>query len=218
MTFSAELDLLPGLGMIPTPALVAYAQLLALPGIELEQAVADELAQNPALIQDEAPACGECGMPGDPPCHYCAVEVSQPARSQLRDPAGPLGPGPVATLSWAEAVLRDLRLVVSGRDTGVAAAVVASLDERGYLTEALADLALTARADVAAVERVVRVLRETGPPGVGARDLRDCLLLQIDRLQAEGVTQPLAHAVVADHLGALARRHRLDRAAAWCAH
>ena len=205
MTFSAELDLLPGLGMIPTPALVAYAQLLALPGIELEQAVADELAQNPALIQDEAPACGECGMPGDPPCHYCAVEVSRPARSQLRDPAGPLGPGPVATLSWAEAVLRDLRLVVSGRDTGVAAAVVASLDERGYLTEALADLALTARADVAAVERVVRVLRETGPPGVGARDLRDCLLLQIDRLQAEGVTQPLARAVVADHLGALAR-------------
>ena len=73
MAFSASLDLMPGLGMVPTPALVAYAQLLALPGAELEQTVAGELSQNPALIQDETPTCRACGMPADPPCPYCAA-------------------------------------------------------------------------------------------------------------------------------------------------
>jgi RNA polymerase sigma-54 factor len=205
MTFSAELNLMQGVGMIPTPALVAYATLLALPGAELEQAVADELAHNPALIQEEAPSCGTCGMPTDPPCPYCAAGAGRAAPPRTADPAGSPGTGPVATLSWAEALLRDLRIMLPSRDATVAAVVVASLDDRGYLTDGTAGLALAARANVAIVERAVQLLRETGPPGVGARDLRDCLLLQIDRLQAQGVTHPLARTVVTGHLEELAR-------------
>jgi Sigma-54 factor, Activator interacting domain (AID) len=95
MVFGAGLDLVPELGMVPTPALIAYAKLLALPGAELEQTVAGELSQNPALIQDEAGACGACGMPADPPCPYCATETGGPGAS--RNPAGPSpGAGPVA--------------------------------------------------------------------------------------------------------------------------
>ena len=206
MVFDAGLDLVPELGMVPTPTLIAYARLLALPGVELEQTVASELSQNPALIHDEARTCGACGMPADPPCPYCATGTGAPGASRI--PAGPspgLGQGPVARVSWTEAVLQDLRLMVPDCDTGIAAAVVASLDERGYLTEDASGLALTARVGLTAVERVVRILRETGPPGVGARDLRDCLLLQIDRLAAQGVVHPVARSVVADHLEALAR-------------
>jgi RNA polymerase sigma-54 factor len=79
------------------------------------------------------------------------------------------------------------------------------LDDRGYLTEEPPQLAQLAGTDVAQVKRVVAMLRETGPPGVGAHDLRDCLLLQLDRCAAAGVTDLLARAVVADHLDALAR-------------
>jgi hypothetical protein len=57
--------------MVPAPALMAYVKLLALPGAELEQTVADELAQNPALIQDETRTCGTCGIPAEPPCPHC---------------------------------------------------------------------------------------------------------------------------------------------------
>jgi RNA polymerase sigma-54 factor len=206
MAFSTGLDLVPEVGMTPTPALVAYAKLLALPGAELEQTVTDELAQNPALIQDETHLCGICGMPADPPCPHYAEQVGRPRMPPGLDPRVVThGAGPVARTSWAEAVLRDLRLMVATGDTGIAASVVASLDERGYLTEDVRELARTAGAEVTAVERVVRVLREVGPPGVGARDLRDCLLLQLDRLTAMGVSHPVARAVVADHLEALAR-------------
>ena len=101
MVFGAGLDLVPELGMVPTPALIAYAKLLARPGAELEQTVAGELAQNPALIQDEARACGACGMPADPPCPYCSTGTGGPGAS--RNPAGPSpGPGPVARVAWAE--------------------------------------------------------------------------------------------------------------------
>ncbi len=206
MAVSTGLDLVPEVGMVPTPALVAYVKLLALPGAEFEQTVADELAQNPALIQDETQVCGTCGTPADPPCPYCAEQVGPPRMPPGLDPRGVTQEaGPVARTSWAEAVLRDLRLMVATGDTGIAASVVASLDERGYLTEDVPELSRITGAEVTAVERVVRILREIGPPGIGARDLRDCLLLQLDRLTAKGVAHPVARAVVADHLEALAR-------------
>lgn len=200
------IDLVQQFRMLPAPALVAYMKLLALPGAELEQTVADELAQNPALVQEEAATCAMCGLPADPPCPYCAAETGGSRSPWTRDLVGPLPDGgPVARVSWAECLLRDLRLMVDRRDTGIAAVVVASLDDRGYLTEDMRELARAARADVTAVERVVRTLRETGPPGVGARDLRDCLLLQIDRFGAQGARHQVTRAVVADHLEALGR-------------
>ena len=44
MTVTARLELVPDFGMVPAPALVAYATVLALPGAVLEQIVAGELA------------------------------------------------------------------------------------------------------------------------------------------------------------------------------
>jgi len=83
-------------------------------------------------------------------------------------------------MSWADAVLGELRLGLSAGYAGTAA-VVASLDERGYLTEDVAELARLAGTGRAEVELVVATLRASRPPGVGARDLRDCLLIQLDR-------------------------------------
>ena len=206
MTLSVGVEMTPEFRMTATPSLVAYAQLLALPGAELEQTVARELSENPALVQDEVDACGGCGLPADRPCPYCGQATSQLQILRLREaPELPQDTGPVSTVAWADALLRDLMLILPARDARIAAVVVASLDDRGYLAEGLPELARLAGTGIAQVERVVTTLRETGPPGVGARDLRDCLLIQIDRRAAEGVTSPWARAVVADHLEALAR-------------
>ena len=63
MQLSVGVKMTPELGMAATPALVAYATMLALPGAQLEQAVARELSENPALVQDEVATCGGCGLP-----------------------------------------------------------------------------------------------------------------------------------------------------------
>jgi RNA polymerase sigma-54 factor len=206
MTLSVGVDMTPELGMAATPSLVAYANILALPGAELEQTVARELSENPALVQDEVDTCGGCGLPADRPCPYCGQDTGPVKIAQQRDAHDSLrGAGPVSTITWAEVLLRDLMLVLPERDARIAAVVVASLDDRGYLTEGLPALARMAGAEITQAERVVTILRETGPPGVGARDLRDCLLFQLDRRAAEGVTNPWARAIVTNHLEALAR-------------
>ncbi|HEY3956347.1 MAG TPA: hypothetical protein VGM53_23505 [Streptosporangiaceae bacterium] len=206
MLSSPSLDLMPQQCMLPTAALVAYAALLALPGAELEQAVAAELDDNPALVMDAAKTCTSCGMPGGMRCGDCGWQTRRAGNTETCLSPGGTSAGDLASrTSWPEIVLRDLRLLLPACDAGIAAAVVASLDDRGYLTENASVLAGVGRSDVASVERVIRTLRETGPAGIAARDLRDCLLLQMDRLAADGVTNPVARTVIADHLAALAR-------------
>lgn len=173
MPVATALTLGTELGFRATPALVAFAEALTLTATELDALVAREIEDNPALVvADEAPAGGR----------------SDPALAAAYEP------------SWAEALLAELRLLVPARDAPVAEYVVGSLDERGFCD---LDPAAAARALGVTPERVARVLRalrEAGPPGIAARDARHCLLLQI-----EGSGHRLARAIVADHLEALAR-------------
>jgi len=206
MQLSVGVEMTPQLGMAATPALVAYATMLALPGAELEQTVTRELSENPALVQDEVDTCGGCGLPANKPCAYCGREVGRLRISGPRDARDrSFGAGPVASVGWADTLLADLRLALPTHHAKIAAVVVASLDDRGYLTDDIPELARMAGTDSVQAEHVVATLRETGPAGVGARDLRDCLLIQIDRRAAQGTTHPLARVIVADHLESLAR-------------
>jgi RNA polymerase sigma-54 factor len=206
MQLSVGVEMTPELGIAATPALVAYATMLALPGARLEQTVARELSENPALVQDEVDTCGGCGLPASKPCAYCGREAGRSRIPGPRDARNPsFGAGPTASVAWADALLGDLRLALPAHQAEIAAVVVASLDDRGYLTEGIPELARMAGTDSVQAEHVVATLRETGPAGVGARDLRDCLLIQLDSRAAQGVDHPLARAIVADHLESLAR-------------
>ena len=62
-----------------------------------------------------------------------------------------------------------------------------------------------------AVERVIAMVQSLDPPGIGARDLRECLLLQ---LKARGYADHLAYRVVRDHFDDLTRRRQVEIARA----
>ncbi len=67
-------------------------------------------------------------------------------------------------------------------DRIIAAYMIEDLDEAGYLRSDLNDLAATLGCDLARVEKALARLQQFDPPGIFARDLRECLLLQlIDR-------------------------------------
>lgn len=85
-------------------------------------------------------------------------------------------------------------------DRNLAEWIIGSLDNRGYLTASFEELATMASSSPARMEFVVRLVQRLGPPGVAARDLRECLLLQMSHFPAES----LARRIVADHLDALA--------------
>jgi len=81
--------------------------------------------------------------------------------------------------------------------------LVGSLDDRGFLTQTPADVALQTGLPLEAVQDAVKALKTFEPPGIGAKDLAECLLLQ---LQAKGRGDALAMRMIRDHFDLLTRR------------
>ncbi len=81
--------------------------------------------------------------------------------------------------------------------------LVGSLDDRGFLTQTPADVALQTQLPLEAVQEALAVLRTCDPQGIGARDLGDCLLAQ---LTAKGRGASLAARMIRDHFELLTRR------------
>lgn len=74
---------------------------------------------------------------------------------------------------------------LEGTDYQIAELLIGSINDEGYLTTSLEELAGTTGFDVAEMERVLEIVQEFDPIGIGARDLRECLLLQLRRLGKE---------------------------------
>lgn len=78
---------------------------------------------------------------------------------------------PAALTRQAEARLR-------GKELAIALAIIAVIDEAGYVTEPIAEIAERLAACEAEVERVLMIVQEFEPTGVGARNLAECIRLQ----------------------------------------
>lgn len=88
-----------------------------------------------------------------------------------------------------------------------AEALIGSIDEAGYLTADLEELARGAGVTPEGMEEALRVVQGLEPAGVGARDLREALLLQLERA---GRGDSLEARIVRDHLDDLARHRYPD--------
>ena len=92
---------------------------------------------------------------------------------------------------------------LSPKDRALATTLIGSLNDDGFLNVTVGELAETTGRSIADIERLLAVIQEFDPPGVGARDLRECLLLQLRR---DGRGDGIETAIVRDHLDALAAR------------
>lgn len=88
-------------------------------------------------------------------------------------------------------------LVISEEQRAAAEAIVGNLDESGYLTATLEDVSQAEEIAFADVEAALRIVQSLEPAGVGARDLRECLLLQLESRNGRG---GVAWQIVSDHL------------------
>ncbi len=100
-------------------------------------------------------------------------------------------------------LLSDLLASLPEEDHPVARYLVGSLDEHGFLKCSVEAAANAVGVSVERVEVVLDILQNAGPVGVGARDLCECLLIQLHELEAEGEVleiPPYVEAVIKDHL------------------
>lgn len=81
--------------------------------------------------------------------------------------------------------------------------VLGSLDDNGFLTSSASDLALMAQVPFKDIQEAIALLRRLDPPGVGATDIKDSLLLQLER---QGMGHSLAARILRNHWDLLLRR------------
>jgi RNA polymerase sigma-54 factor len=190
--------------LVMTPQLTQAIKLLTLSNLELESVIAEEMAKNPLLEMgsgeeadaapeepgEEAPAPSltEELIPGasgdDRPLDYDFTEQALETDSFTDVPvAGGSGEEfdferlEAAETSLAEHLLAQLH-GASGATGALAEIIVQQLDLNGYLTAPLADIASDSGASLNEVEEALALVQDLDPPGVGARDLAECLALQ----------------------------------------
>jgi RNA polymerase sigma-54 factor len=114
--------------------------------------------------------------------------------------------------SLQEHLIRQLALAeISDADRAMGEVIIGSINEDGYLTTPIEELASTAGTDPQHLQDILSVIHEFDPPGVGARDLRDCLQIQLERI---GKSDSLAGRIVENQLDRLASRKLQDIARA----
>ena len=110
----------------------------------------------------------------------------------------------VVETSLQEDLLEQLRLSDIHRDRReVAEILIGNIDDRGYLQGSLDELAYAHNIPVDLIEDVLAYVQSFDPVGVGARDLRECLMLQLERLS---LAHTLEYSMLDFHMDALGRR------------
>lgn len=88
--------------------------------------------------------------------------------------------------SLQEHLMEQLHLTnLSDEEVRAGEMIVGNIDENGYFAGELADMAAQLGGNIASVAHVLDLVRHFDPVGVGASDLRECLLLQLERLGKE---------------------------------
>lgn len=97
-------------------------------------------------------------------------------------------------------------------DREVGDVLVGNVDENGYLQISVEDAAFEAGVDTDSALGILKRMQTFDPPGVLARDLRDCVLIQLDQLELEEPLLANARAIVESHLD-LVEAKRFDKLA-----
>lgn len=89
-----------------------------------------------------------------------------------------------------------------GRDRSIGEYLIGNIDENGYLQVSLEEVASRLKAELSEVAAVLKMIQGFDPPGVGARNLVECLLIQVDQL---GIKNDVLNKLIKDYLIDLAK-------------
>ncbi len=222
MKHSLNLTMRPAL--IMTPRLQQALKLLQVPTIELQLILKQEIMQNPLLEEVDEVTDSEDLAKEDSPEEAAEKEAEDPADEDPIDWSEYLQDGsfdrtfvpqsetsieflekvPVTRTTLGESLIEQLHfLELTKEHLELAEFLVGSLDDRGLLATPLEEVAQATGVSLEECERVLKVIQALEPVGVGARDLRECLLLQ---LEARGEKDTLPWRIIAHHFDHLVNR------------
>lgn len=217
--------------LVMTPRLQQALKLLQMPTQELQQVLRQEMLQNPMLEEvdelEEVETLDEAVDEDEP-----TREEKDPAQVERGEDqeewddyfetAFGMGGGvgefeeredflervPVAKPNFSEYLMSQLRLATEDkRVLDIGAYIIGNLDDSGYLVCSVEEIARTFETTPAEVEAVLKIIQTFEPSGVGARDLRECLLIQ---LESRGQGDSLAARIISECFEEFKQRKYLD--------
>ncbi len=199
-----------------SPQMQQSLHILQAPLMELRQLVAAELQTNPVLEEEmraESPEREEVvgpaeGLQDEWNEYYAQRAASEPWTAEAQERRQHFLDSHTRPQTLQQHLMEQLAgLGLDTRDRGIALVVIGNIDDRGYLRADDEEMAYDAGCEPLEVERIVEVVRTLDPPGVAARSLAECLLLQLKR---NGRGNSLEGRIVQYHLEELGRRKLPD--------
>ena len=201
-----------------SPQQIQMIKLLELPAVQLEQRIKQEIEDNIVLEEEERSAEDEEQPPqqisfdeylreDDTPSYKSRINnfsKDDKQRPVYLTEGRSLQEYLVEQLGYRNLPERDLRLAVY---------LIGSIDEDGYLRRDLEsvadDIAFTVGVETTAgeLERLLNVIHELEPAGIGARDLRECLLLQMAQMPINTRPRRLARKILTNYFDEFVKKH-----------
>lgn len=206
-----------------SPRQVQYVRLLEMTAPEIEEELRRQLDDNPALEvaepsqAEDSPEQPDSGIadqlpdtadPDDDPVDrmpaWAASASNDYAPMQIADDGPDLR-------QYLEGQIRESSL--PEETANAARYIIGNIDENGYLTRSLAamadDIAFATghEIDPALMRQAFDAVRSLDPAGVGAVDLRDCLLLQLKRIKPSTFELKVAQEIVGDYFDLFSKKH-----------
>jgi len=199
-----------------SPLQIQTIKLLELPTLELEQRIKKELEENPVLDEVSESEDQEEGRGTVSLSEYSTEDQIPSYKLHVNNQSKDIRPE-YNTFSVKESFYQNLLAqlgysLMDNRSKTIARFIIGSLDEDGYLRRELDSLAddIAFRQGIETnsqeLEEVLHKIQEFEPVGIGARDLRECLLLQINGLEPTP-EQKVAKKILEDFFVEFTKKH-----------
>jgi len=200
-----------------SPQQIQLMKLIQLPVLDFEQKLKQEIEENPALeiteltnndeFNDDENIDVEDYINDDEIPDY---KLNSYNSSNKDENSIPYASG----MSFTQLILNQLRTErLNDLEMKIAEFLVGCIDEDGYIRQNLEDiiddLAFTQNiiTEHKTVESILKIIQNLDPPGIGARSLQECLVLQLRRKDSNEISTKLALDVIEDSFDLFSKRH-----------
>lgn len=200
-----------------SPQQIQMIKLLELPTVQLEQRIKQEIEDNIVLEEEEHASEDEEQPQQISVDEYLREDDTPSYKSRINNYSKDDKQRPIFLTegrSLPEYLIEQLGFRnLSERDMRLAVYLVGSIDEDGYLRRDLEsvadDIAFTLGIETSAeeLERLLGILHELEPAGIGARNLRECLLLQMAQIPINSRPRRLARKILTNYFEEFVKKH-----------
>ncbi len=192
---SIKLQLKPRQQIFLSPAFKQGIKIFSLPILELKELIEEEILKNPLLEADIKPSTS---LPD-----ISNININAKSASENLNPLDKAGFSFHQTLN--SYLLEQARIHFSEQDYLIAEYIIGSLNEKGFLTEKIKNIAMQLKEREKKVRQILKEVQLIAPIGIGSQSLKDFFLLQLKEQKKE---HSIAYKIIKKHFALFLKQRK----------